>query len=255
MLKGAGILQWRILPTTGRTELGETEIDRYKQALTEKGPKYASDTRYIWCEIEDIAKWGTPETVVAPFGDKHYVLASNRQDEAILHVSGSKDWKLQKSYPTTDQMGRRAIGFHLDDRGGALFYNLTRKNPGRPLCILLDGVAISAPAISQDHPIGAQGIITGSFTATAITDMINKLNAGSLPARLIEQPISEKTIGPSIGTDNRDQGIKAGLIGLVTVVAVMLVYYLAAGAIADVALLMNILFVRGILAGRYWPNT
>ena len=79
--------------------------------------------------------------------------------------------------------------------------------------------------------------------------MVNKLNAGSLPARLIEQPISEKTIGPSIGADNRDQGVKAGLIGLVAVVVVMLVYYLAAGAIADVALLMNILFVLAIMAG------
>jgi SecD/SecF fusion protein len=79
--------------------------------------------------------------------------------------------------------------------------------------------------------------------------MVNKLNAGSLPARLIEQPISEKTIGPSIGANNRDQGIRAGLIGLVAVIAVMLVYYLAAGAIADVALLMNILFVLAIMAG------
>lgn len=249
MLKGAGILEWRILPTTDRTELGEAEIGRYTQALTEKGPKYASDTRYIWCEIEDIAKWGAPDTVVAPFGEKSYVLASNRQDETILHVSGAKDWKLQKSYPTTDQMGRRAIGFHLDDKGGSLFYNVTRKNPGRPLCILLDGVAISAPGISQDRPIGAQGIITGSFTATAVTDMVNKLNAGSLPARLIEQPISEKTIGPSIGVENRDQGVKAGLVGLAAVLVVMLVYYLAAGAIADVALLMNILFVLAIMAG------
>jgi SecD/SecF fusion protein len=249
MLKGAGILQWRILPTKDRTELSDTEIERYAQALTDKGPKSASDTRYVWCEIEDSTKWGTPNTVVAIFGDKSYVLASNRQDETILHVSSGKDWKLQKSYPTTDQMGRRAIGFQLDDKGGSLFYNVTRKNPGRPLCILLDGIAISAPAISQDRPIGSSGIITGSFTPTAITDMVNKLNAGSLPARLIEQPISEKTIGPSIGADNRDQGIKAGLIGLVTVIAVMLTYYLAAGAIADIALLMNILFVLAIMAG------
>jgi len=249
MLKGAGILEWRILPTTDRTELSETEIERYTQALTEKGPKEASDTRYVWREIEDITKWGAPATIFAPFGDKYYVLASNRPNETILHVSSGKDWKLEKSYPSTDQMGRRAIGFRLDDRGGALFYNITRENPGRPLCILLDEVAISAPGISQDRPIGSEGIITGSFTPTVITDMVNKLNAGSLPARLIEQPISEKTIGPSIGADNRDQGIKAGLIGLVAVVAIMLVYYLAAGAIADTALLMNILFVLAIMAG------
>ena len=152
MLKGAGILEWRILPPTDRTELSEPEIDRSTLALTEKGPKYASDTRYVWREIEDITKWGAPDTIFAPFGEKHYVLASNRQDETILHVASGKDWKLQKSYPTTDQMGRRAIGFHLDDKGGALFYNVTRKNPGRPLCILLDGIAISARASARTAP-------------------------------------------------------------------------------------------------------
>ena len=249
MLKGAGILEWRILPTIDRTELSEAEIDRYKQALVDRGPKDASDTRYVWCPIENIAKWGAQKAIMAEFGDKAYVLASNRQNEAILHSASGKDWKLQKAQPSTDQMGRRAIGFQLDDRGGALFYNLTRNNPDRPLCIMLDGVAISAPTINAERPIGSSGIITGSFTQEAVTDMVNKLNAGSLPARLIEQPISEKTIGPSIGVNNRDQGIKAGLVGLVVVIIVMLGYYLAAGAIADVALLLNILFVLAIMAG------
>ena len=130
-----------------------------------------------------------------------------------------------------------------------MFYNVTAENPGRPLCILLDGVAISAPEINPERPIGSEGIITGSFTPTDITNMVNKLNAGSLPARLIEQPISEKTIGPSIGADNRDRGIRAGMIGLVVVIVIMAAYYLSAGAIADVALLLNILFVLGIMAG------
>jgi len=250
MLKGAGILEWRILPTKNRTELSEAEIEQYTQALTEKGPRDASDHRYKWREIEDKDKWVVPDTIVAAFGeDKWYVLASNRPDEAIVHGPSGGDWKLEKSYPTSDRMGRRAIGFQLDDKGGALFYNITSKNPSRPLCILLDDIAVSAPEINPDSPIGSSGIITGSFTSTAVTDMVNKLNAGSLPARLIEQPISEKTIGPSIGADNRDRGIKAGFVGLIAVVVVMLVYYLAAGAIADVVLLMNILFVLAIMAG------
>lgn len=249
MLKGAGILEWRVLPTRGRTELSEAEIERYRQGLTEKGPRYASDNQYVWCPIEDPADFGAPDAIFAQFGDKSYVLASNRPNEAILHVTGGRDWKLEKAYPSSDEMGRRAIGFRLDDRGGALFYNVTAENPGRPLAILLDGVAISAPLISKDRPIGSEGIIMGSFTPTDITNMVNKLNAGSLPARLIEQPISEKTIGPSIGADNRDRSIQAGIIGLMVVVAVMAVYYLFAGAVADVALLLNIFFVLAIMAG------
>jgi len=144
-------------------------------------------------------------------------------------------------------MGRRAIGFLLDEKGGILFGNVTGENTGRPLCILLDEIAISAPYIKTR--VRRRGIITGSFTQMEVEDMVNKLNAGSLPARLIEQPISEKTIGPSIGADNRDQGIKAGLVGLIVVIACMFSYYLLAGSIADMALLMNILFVLAIMAG------
>jgi SecD/SecF fusion protein len=166
----------------------------------------------------------------------------------MLRGATGKDWKLDNSYPTTDEMGRRAIGFHLDVKGGNLFWNITRKNGGRPLAIVLDDIAISAPEINPERPIGQSGIIIGSFTPTQVNDMVNKLNAGSLPARLIEQPISERVIGPSIGADNLARGIKSGLIGLALVVGFMLVYYAIGGSIADVALLMNILFTLAIMA-------
>ncbi|UCG56088.1 MAG: protein translocase subunit SecD [Phycisphaerales bacterium] len=247
MLKGAGILEFRILPTTDRAELSPDEIDAYVKSLTDKGPKYASDNKYVWCEIENIKEWAVPNGIVAPFGDKFYVLASNRQDEVMLHSTTERTWALENAQPSTDRMGRRAIGFLLDEKGGWLIAKVSSKNIERPMCILLDGIAISAPNISTR--LGRNSQITGSFSQTQVTDMVNKLNAGSLPARLVEQPISVKTIGPSIGADNRDQGIKAGLIGLVAVVACVLLYYTLAGSIADVALLMNILFVLAIMAG------
>jgi len=246
MLKGAGILEFRILPTRERSELSPDEIDSYVETLKAKGAQYASDIDYLWCEIENIDEWNVQNSVFAPFGDKYYVLASDKRDEIILHSTDKKEWKLKRAGPNQDQMGRRAIGFALDDRGGKLFANVTGKNIERPLCILLDGIAISAPNIQTR--IGSHGIITGSFTETEVDDMVNKLNAGSLPARLIEQPISVKTIGPSIGADNRDRGIKAAVIGFVVVVLCMLVYYTLAGSLADVALCMNLLFVLAIMA-------
>ena len=78
--------------------------------------------------------------------------------------------------------------------------------------------------------------------------MVNKLNAGTLPARLIEPPISERTIGPSIGADNRDKGIKSGLIGVILVILCMAIYYTVGGCIADAALFMNLLFTLAIMA-------
>jgi len=246
MLQGAGILEFRILPTLNHPKVTESEMQRYVEALKVKGPKYASDEKYTWCEIEDFEQWQVPGSVFAEFGNKHYVLASNQVNEAILHSNRKKDWRLEHAEPRPDKMGRRAVGFTLDERGAILFANVTGKNRERPLCILLDGLAISAPNIQSQ--IFKRGVITGSFTQTEVQDLANKLNAGALPARLIEQPISVKTIGPSIGADNRDRGIKAGFIGLILVMLCMLLYYTLAGSVADVALLMNILFVLGIMA-------
>ena len=252
MLKGAGILEFRILPTRGYPGVDMDQIDGYIDRLKELGPRAASDNQYVWCEIENFDEWkaadseGRP-TITATFGDKNYVLAYNKPDEALLHSIGKKAWKLERAYPTSDSMGRRAIGFQLDERGGNQFFRITGNNIGRPLCILLDGIAISAPDI--ESRIRRNGQITGTFTQTEVEDMVNKLNAGSLPARLIEQPISVNTIGPSIGADNRDKGIEAGLIGLVAVIACMAIYYCLSGSIADVALLLNMLFVLAIMAG------
>lgn len=250
MLKGAGILEFRILPTTDRLEqsgLTIGEAEDYAKSLTEKGPKYASDNKFVWLEIENIEEWKVPSNIIAPFGTKYYVLASNRPNETMLHQAGGKDWKLVKAAPGQDEYGRNAIDFVLDERGGRLFGNITGKNIDRPLCILLDKIAISAPKINSR--ITTRGQITGDFAQTEVFDMVNKLNAGSLPARLIEQPISIRSIGPSIGVDNRDKGVISGFIGLVAVILCMLTYYTLAGSIADVALLLNILFVLAIMAG------
>jgi len=208
MLRGAGILEFRILPTQGHPEVDMGQTNTHVEQLKEKGPQYTSDTRYVWCEIENVQDWraadgeGRP-TIVEQFDEKSYVLASSGTNEAMLHTGDRTGWKLEEAYPTTDSVGRRAIGFLLDERGSKLFSNVTGKNIGRPLCILLDGIALSAPNIQSQ--ISEQGVITGNFSPTQVEDMVNKLNAGSLPARLIEQPISIRTIGPSGDTNKLDE--------------------------------------------------
>jgi SecD/SecF fusion protein len=242
MLKGSGVLEFRILPTGEDADMAQ--LQAYRENLIEKGPKLASDSRYVWCEIEDPTTWKA-QAFTGTFGENEYVLCSNQTNEKMLH-GGEKKWKLRKAYPTSDQQGRRAIGFTFDDIAANKFFNVTTNNIGKPLCILLDNQAISAPNINS--AIRSSGIITGSFSQTEISDMVNKLNAGSFPARLSEVPISEKTISATIGADNRDKGIKAGLLGMAAVVIFLLGYYLLSGAIADIALAMNILLVLGIMA-------
>ncbi len=253
MLKGSGVLEFRLLPTSADGKNTAAELKARISELEEKGPKLASNNKFIWCEIEDIDNFpkafeSVGEPAIGQFGEKFYVLCSNQvQNNEALLQDGEKKWKLNKAFPATDQQGRRAIGFTFDDVAATRFFRITSENPGRPLCILLDNQGISAPTIGE-RPIRSQGIITGSFTQTEVSDMINKLNAGSFPARLSEVPISEKSISATIGTDNRTQGIRAGLIGLAAVAVFMLIYYMLSGAIADIALMLNILFVLGIMA-------
>ncbi len=256
MLKGAGILEFRVLPTLGHPDVDTEKMQSYVDRLKTKGPKYASDDEYIWFELEDSTEWtginelGNPivivrdndgkPAIVASFGNKYYVLASNKADDGLLH-NPDEPWVLKGASAGRDSQGRRAIDFELDDRAGKIFAKVTDKNMYRPLCILLDDIAISAPVIKKR--ISTSGQIQGQFSQEEVENMVNKLEAGHLPAQLIEQPISVKSIGPSLGAENRDQGIKAGFIGLIVVIGCMAVYYTLAGSIADLALLLNILFV------------
>ncbi len=237
MLKGSGVLEFRILPAAN-----EVDAAAQQEALATKGPKGASTAQYVWCEVEDPAVWHTG--IYGRFGDKVYVLASNLDSEKMTR--SAKAWKLTRAYPTNDQEGRRAIGFNFDDVAANLFFKLTSSNLQKPLCILLDDIAISAPNINS--AISSSGIITGKYSQTEIDDMVNKLNAGSFPARLSELPISEKTIGPAIGADNKDRGILSGQAALIAVAGFMILYYLFGGAIADIALILNVLFLLATMS-------
>jgi SecD/SecF fusion protein len=247
ILKGVGVLEFRILPqTTGPKAMEATEIALRKQNLDTYGPAKASDSKYVWEEIENPKEWKVSDSITHKFGEKEYVLASNLPDEQMLQTGKERAWQLERAYPDYDQSGRRSIGFKLNERGANLFHKVTSSNIGRPLCILLDNIAISAPNIQS--AIFSRGIITGEFSQTEITDMVNKLNAGSLPARLIDPPITVKTIGPSIGTENRNSAILSGFIGLFVIIVFMAIYYISSGLIADAALCMNVILILGAMA-------
>lgn len=207
MLKGTGVLEFRILPTLDDGEMTPEKMAGYVELLRTKGPKDASDDGYVWCEIRNFDEWMTPNSITAPFGNRHYVLASNKASETMLHQPNERVWRLERAYPTTDNMGRRAVGFVLDEKGGTLFGNVTGSNIDRPLCILLDGIAMSAPMINTR--VGRQGIITGRFTQMEVEDIVNRLNAGALPAQLIEEPISVRTIGEPTDANESDKDAKS----------------------------------------------
>jgi len=112
---------------------------------------------------------------------------------------------------------------------------------------MLDDEAMSHANI--ESRITQRGQITGNFTREKVVNLVRILEAGSLPARLKETPLQEKTIGPSLGETNRVKGLQAAVWGTLAVVFFMLFYYgVFAGGMADIALMLNLLFVLAIMA-------
>ena len=245
LLRGSGVLEFRIVPRLDETVLTAADINNYRERFERYGPTRAGDENYVWRKIKSPEDF-TGGVIKAEFAGQAYVLASNMPDETMLKVKGGPEWRLQNSRPTSDNLGSPAVGFGFNEIGAGLFWGLTKTNTQRLLCILLDDEAISAPNINE--PIYKSGIISGRFSTQEVLDMVDKLNAGSLPARLSDQPISQNTVGPTMGKDNLQAGLRAGIYGLISVAGFMLVYYLLGGSLADVALFMNVLLIMGVMA-------
>jgi SecD/SecF fusion protein len=147
-----------------------------------------------------------------------------------------------------DEKNNWAVHFRFDTAGGNLFYDVTSKNvPTGPegskfyrhLAIVLDGMIISAPRLNQ--AIRTDGQITGNFTEQEVTTLVNLLQSGALPATLKPQPVSENTMGATLGADTTFKGTVAVGVAFAAILLFMLVYYRFAGLVACIALLGNLL--------------
>ena len=145
-----------------------------------------------------------------------------------------------------ERPGAPGVSFTLTGRGGALFADITGSNVGRRLAIVLDNRIQSAPNIHERIPRG-QGSITGSFTEDEAQNLSIVLRSGALPAPV--HVIEERTVGPSLGQDSIEKGIRAAAIGSLLVVVFMIVYYRLSGVVAVVALVLNILGLLAAMAG------
>ena len=137
------------------------------------------------------------------------------------------------------------VSISFDRRGARLFEQITGENIKKRLAIVLDNKVNSAPVI-QDKIPGGRAQITGRFTMDEARDLAIVLRAGALPAPV--KIIEERTVGPSLGKDSIEKGFKSMLIGGAVVILFMVLYYSLSGAIADVALVLNILFIMAGLA-------
>ncbi|MCF6148601.1 MAG: protein translocase subunit SecD [Candidatus Kuenenia sp.] len=136
------------------------------------------------------------------------------------------------------------VGFEFDAVGKAKFGQITERNIGKPLAIILDGILYSAPTIRDRIP--GKGIIEGNFTQDEVNELIATMRAGSLPADLELE--METMVGPSLGRDSINKGLMAGIIGGIFCVLFMGIYYLGIGWVANFANALNVFLIIGTMA-------
>jgi preprotein translocase subunit SecD len=137
------------------------------------------------------------------------------------------------------------VSITFDSKGGQEFERITSENVKKRMAVVLDNTIYSAPVI-QERISGGRAQITGTFTTQEANDLAIVLRAGALPAPL--KIVQDLTVGPSLGQDSIDKGIRATLIAGTMVVIFMIVYYRLSGLIADFALVLNLVCLMGALS-------
>lgn len=137
------------------------------------------------------------------------------------------------------------VSITFDAKGGREFERITGDNVKKRMAVVLDNTIYSAPVI-QERISGGRAQITGTFTTQEANDLAIVLRAGALPAPL--KIIQDLTVGPSLGKDSIEKGVRATLLAGAMVVIFMMVYYRLSGAIADFALILNLICLMGALS-------
>jgi len=172
-----------------------------------------------------------------------YAIKGNR--EGVPQLSGAVITDAGQDY---DPVNRPAVSMQMNSKGAKIWEAMTKvayETQGN-IAIVLDDIVYSAPSVSTGPIAGGKSQISGSFSLTEAVDLANVLRAGKLPASA--EIVQAEEIGPSLGQEAIDSGMKSFLIALAFVLLWMIFYYGKAGVFADIALLLNILLIFGVLA-------
>ena len=173
----------------------------------------------------------------------------------ILHLYAIKTYGREKAKLEGDAVTRASADYEnavaqvtmdMNNTGSRIWADMTRANKGRFIGIALDDIIYSAPRVN-DEITGGRSSISGSFTIEEAQDLANLLKAGKLPAPA--KIVQEQQVGPTLGKEAIKGGSMAFLISFTVIFLLMLIYYNTSGWIANIALILNLLFTVGVLAG------
>ena len=193
--------------------------------------------------------WGLPSTAIDEKTKKTvesvelYALKGNKDNRAAM--SGGVITDAKDSF---DQLGKPSVTMQMNGKGAKDWEELTGKafTQKSNIAIVLDDIVYSAPGVSSGPISGGRSEISGVFDVTETKDLANVLRAGKLPASA--DIVQSEVVGPSLGQEAIDNGTTSALIGLLIVALWMVVYYGKSGWFANIALIVNLLFLFGILA-------
>lgn len=209
-----------------------------------------ADIRVLLAGDQRYAKfvWGKPTKIKDAKSKKIdavelYALKGNRDNIAAMSGGVVTD-----ASDTFDQLGKPAVSMQMNGKGAKAWEELTGKayTQKSNIAIVLDNVVYSAPGVSSGPIAGGRSEISGDFDVTETKDLANVLKAGKLPASA--DIIQSEVVGPSLGQAAIDAGTISSIVGFLLVCLWMVFYYGKAGWYANLALLLNLLFLFGIMA-------
>ncbi|MGM5629267.1 protein translocase subunit SecD [Apibacter raozihei] len=169
----------------------------------------------------------------------------------LYAIRGTKNNKaplvgaVTEAHITFDQFNRIQISMQMSPESAVTWKDLTKRNIGKPIAVVLDEVVYTAPNVNTEIPNG-QSIISGNFSEQEANDLVDVLKSGNLPAKA--KIIQSEIVGPTLGQQSINNGLLSIVVSYVFILAWMLFYYGKAGLYANIALIINLFFLIGIMA-------
>lgn len=186
-----------------------------------------------------------PEKAIAMLGRTAMLQFKDQDGNVVLTGKDLKDAKAQIT-----NGNQAVVGLEFNDEGGQKFADLTARNIGRQIAIVLDGDVLTAPVV-QEAITGGRAQISGSRNIEEAEQLAILLRSGSLPVKI--EILENRTVGPTLGQDSKEKSIRAFSIGIIAIFVFMLLFYRLSGIVADIALLLYVMLL--LLAMRYLEAT
>jgi len=173
---------------------------------------------------------------------------------AVKTVMGTDESKLEGDRIVQARMdynplnGKPEVSMEMDATGSRIWKKMTGESKGRFVAVVLDDKVYSAPRVNEEIG-GGRTSISGNFTPEDATDLANILKSGKLPAPA--HIVQEQVVGPTLGAESIDAGMKSLVIAFIVIFALMMVYYNTGGIVANISLVLNVLFTIGILSALH----